>query len=206
MDYGTALCIVYRIPATHYSARRTPTAQEQQSESSGCLIPPDPGHAGERSLWCGTGVYRTQITVDASRRGERKGRRTHQKEEEARPLPPSCAHTITMPQEHNHDRCHDHAHDHDHDAVDLGPQDSLYPHIDRANVVALNASEPGETVIKPWDKRLDEAQVRLPSSRCSRTHTHPKSSPLSQTQTTRCSVLVSRPPNIDMTDFTAVGS
>ncbi|EKM78576.1 hypothetical protein AGABI1DRAFT_114200 [Agaricus bisporus var. burnettii JB137-S8] len=65
-----------------------------------------------------------------------------------------------MPQEHNHDHCHDHAHDHDHDhdAADLGPQDSLYSHIDRANVVALNTSKLGEVVIKPWDKRLDEAE------------------------------------------------
>jgi len=63
---------------------------------------------------------------------------------------------------HEHDsHCHggSHDHDHDHDATDLGPQDSLYTHIDRSNVVALNAVQPGEVVIKPWDKRLDEIQV-----------------------------------------------
>ncbi|KAJ3572550.1 hypothetical protein NP233_g3002 [Leucocoprinus birnbaumii] len=64
-----------------------------------------------------------------------------------------------MPHEHG-PHCHDesHDHDHDHDTNDLGPQDSLYSHIDRSNVVALNANQPGEIVIKPWDKRLDESQ------------------------------------------------
>lgn len=67
-----------------------------------------------------------------------------------------------MPHEHNHSHCHDesHDHDHDHDSSDLGPQDSLYTYIDRSNVVALNTNEPGQVVIKPWDKRLDETQVR----------------------------------------------
>ena len=60
---------------------------------------------------------------------------------------------------HCHGESHDHDHDHDHDATDLGPQDSLYARIDRSNVVALNAIQPGEVIIKPWDKRLDEIQV-----------------------------------------------
>lgn len=60
-----------------------------------------------------------------------------------------------MPHEHD-SHCHDH--DHDHDATDLGPLDSLYSHIDRPNVVALNAIQPGEVIIKPWNKRLDETQ------------------------------------------------
>jgi len=61
---------------------------------------------------------------------------------------------------HEHDsHCHGGSHDHDHDATDLGPQDNLYTRIDRSNVVALNAIQPGEVIIKPWDKRLDEIQV-----------------------------------------------
>ncbi|KXN84565.1 PITH domain-containing protein P35G2.02 [Leucoagaricus sp. SymC.cos] len=66
-----------------------------------------------------------------------------------------------MPHEHNHSHCHNesHNHDHDHDTGDLGPQDSLYIHIDRPNVVALNAVQKGHVVIKPWDKRLDEGEA-----------------------------------------------
>ncbi|KAF9452328.1 DUF1000-domain-containing protein [Macrolepiota fuliginosa MF-IS2] len=65
-----------------------------------------------------------------------------------------------MPHEHNHSHCHDegHDHDHDHDTNDLGPQDSLYSYIDRSNVVALNANNPGEIVIKPWHERTDEGK------------------------------------------------
>lgn len=39
-----------------------------------------------------------------------------------------------------------------------GYRDNLFSRIDRDNVVALNAAEPGKgpEVIKPWDKRLDE--------------------------------------------------
>ncbi|KAJ6521348.1 DUF1000-domain-containing protein [Mycena vulgaris] len=47
-------------------------------------------------------------------------------------------------------------HDHEHDASDLGPKDNLFSQIDRDNVVAMNASAPGSTVIKPWHDRLDE--------------------------------------------------
>jgi hypothetical protein len=77
-----------------------------------------------------------------------------------------------MPHEHNHSHCHDECsgHDHDHDTNDLGPQDSLYSYIDRPNVVALNANQQGNVIIKPWDKRLDESQVRVIcyySRRCS---------------------------------------
>jgi hypothetical protein len=52
-----------------------------------------------------------------------------------------------------------HDHDHDHNTSDVGPQDNLYIHIDRSNVVALNTVEEGSVVIKPWHKRLDEVTV-----------------------------------------------
>ncbi|GLB33646.1 putative PITH domain containing protein [Lyophyllum shimeji] len=55
------------------------------------------------------------------------------------------------------DESHDHDHDHDHDTSDLGPQDNLYVHVDRSNVVALNTNGIGPEVIKPWHKRLDES-------------------------------------------------
>ncbi|KAF8076225.1 DUF1000-domain-containing protein [Lyophyllum atratum] len=62
---------------------------------------------------------------------------------------------------HNHSSCgdesHDHDHDHDHDTSDLGPQDNLYIHIDRSNVVALNTNGRGPEVIKPWHQRLNES-------------------------------------------------
>ncbi|KAF9469042.1 PITH domain-containing protein [Collybia nuda] len=64
-----------------------------------------------------------------------------------------------MSHQHN-DSCghenHGHDHDHDHDTSDLGPQDNLFIHIDRSNVVALNANGHGSDVIKPWHERLDE--------------------------------------------------
>jgi len=40
----------------------------------------------------------------------------------------------------------------------VGPQDNLYIHIDRPNVVALNTVEEGSVVIKPWHQRLDETK------------------------------------------------
>ena len=68
---------------------------------------------------------------------------------------------------HNHSHgggCHDESHDHDHDhglPEDIGYRDNLFSRIDRTNVVALNAEEPGKgpEVIKPWDQRLDEETV-----------------------------------------------
>ncbi|KAK0204590.1 PITH domain-containing protein [Desarmillaria ectypa] len=63
---------------------------------------------------------------------------------------------------HHHDagcghEAHDHDHgDHDHDTSDTGPNDNLYMHIDRANVVALNATGDGSEVIKPWHERTSE--------------------------------------------------
>ncbi|KAG1726264.1 galactose-binding domain-like protein [Suillus paluster] len=51
---------------------------------------------------------------------------------------------------------HDHDHDHDHDTSDLGPNDNLFPYIDRANVIALNGTGEGSVVIKPWDQRNNE--------------------------------------------------
>ncbi|KAF9565426.1 DUF1000-domain-containing protein [Agrocybe pediades] len=65
-----------------------------------------------------------------------------------------------MPHQH-HDGCghESHDHDHDHDSPDnLGFQDNLYMHIDRQNVVALNACGEASNVIKPWHSRLDESQ------------------------------------------------
>lgn len=62
-----------------------------------------------------------------------------------------------MPHDHHGD-CGSHAdHDHDHDGDDVGPNDNLFPYIDRPNVVALNATAPGSNVIKPWHERRDEA-------------------------------------------------
>ncbi|TFY83034.1 hypothetical protein EWM64_g979 [Hericium alpestre] len=72
-----------------------------------------------------------------------------------------------MAHNHNHGSCADenHNHDHDHDHGPLGvagARENLYVHIDRQNVVALNATGEGPEVIKPWDERLDE-QVFLES-------------------------------------------
>ena len=62
-----------------------------------------------------------------------------------------------MPHEH-HESC---GHDHDHESSEtLGFQDNLFLHIDRSNVVALNASGNAQDLIKPWHSRLDESQVR----------------------------------------------
>lgn len=68
-----------------------------------------------------------------------------------------------MPHQH-HDGCgheaHDHDHDHDHDdPQNLGYQDNLYAHIDRPNVIALNAEGKAADVIKPWNERMDETKV-----------------------------------------------
>jgi hypothetical protein len=48
---------------------------------------------------------------------------------------------------------------HDHLGNDLGPTDNLYTQVDLPNVVALNGSQEGSTVIKPWHERVDEAKV-----------------------------------------------
>jgi hypothetical protein len=56
----------------------------------------------------------------------------------------------------NHEVDHDHDH---HDQSEVGPQDNLYVHIDRSNVVALNTSGGGPEIIKPWHERLDEQVV-----------------------------------------------
>ncbi|OJA16475.1 hypothetical protein AZE42_06877 [Rhizopogon vesiculosus] len=65
-----------------------------------------------------------------------------------------------MPHNHRDGHCshesHEHDHDHSHAANDLGPNDNLFPHIDRANVVALNGTGQGSIVIKPWDQRNNE--------------------------------------------------
>lgn len=46
-----------------------------------------------------------------------------------------------------------------------GAQDFLYAHIDRDQVVALNGEEgkEGKIVIRPWDERNQEEEVRLAS-------------------------------------------
>ncbi|KAH9838796.1 galactose-binding domain-like protein [Rhodofomes roseus] len=64
-----------------------------------------------------------------------------------------------MPHTHDHGNCNDEHHDHHHDIPEgTGPRDNLYSHIDRDNVIVLNAQAPanGPEVIKPWDQRLDE--------------------------------------------------
>jgi hypothetical protein len=70
---------------------------------------------------------------------------------------------------HNHhdhncsDESHHHDHDHDdHDSLSTGAQDNLFAHIDRDNVIALNASDDceGSDVIKPWHERASEDKVQ----------------------------------------------
>ncbi|KIJ66801.1 hypothetical protein HYDPIDRAFT_149766 [Hydnomerulius pinastri MD-312] len=64
-----------------------------------------------------------------------------------------------MPHDHHHhhdESCGHESHDHDHDAGDVGSNDNLFPHIDRPNVVALNATGNGFSVIKPWHERTSE--------------------------------------------------
>ncbi|KIK62364.1 hypothetical protein GYMLUDRAFT_41783, partial [Collybiopsis luxurians FD-317 M1] len=65
-----------------------------------------------------------------------------------------------MPHIHDHNcghESHDHDHD-DHDSLTTGAQDNLYIHIDRDNVVALNANDDckGSDAIKPWHERTSE--------------------------------------------------
>jgi len=78
------------------------------------------------------------------------------------PEPPSLAIIQKMPHEHHHGCGHEsHDHDHDHDSPELGFQDNLFTHIDRQNVIALNANGKGSDIIKPWHERLDETKVGL---------------------------------------------
>jgi hypothetical protein len=64
-----------------------------------------------------------------------------------------------MPHQHDAHCGHESTeHDHDHSSG-LGPKDNLFSQIDRDNVVALNASGLGSTIIKPWHERLDEEKV-----------------------------------------------
>ncbi|KZT65874.1 DUF1000-domain-containing protein [Daedalea quercina L-15889] len=68
-----------------------------------------------------------------------------------------------MSHHQDHGNCNDDSqhHDHHHNLPEgLGPRDNLYSHIDRNNVIALNAQDPGQgpDVIKPWDQRLDEGK------------------------------------------------
>ena len=71
-----------------------------------------------------------------------------------------------MSDHHDHGNCDDESHHHDHQhhlPEGVGPRDNLYTRIDRDNVIAFNAQDPGKgpEVIKPWDSRLDEAKVCL---------------------------------------------
>jgi hypothetical protein len=65
---------------------------------------------------------------------------------------------------HNHDHSHG-GHcgcDDDSHLVIEGTQDFLYDKIDTDRVVALNAAEAlkGRMVIRPWDQRMQEEEVR----------------------------------------------
>lgn len=75
---------------------------------------------------------------------------------------PTVLNFLLMPHDHQHGNCgHEgHDHDHEHDQSGAGPQDNLFAHIDRDNVVALNTYGRGPEVIKPWNERLDEGVVR----------------------------------------------
>ncbi|KAG6334115.1 hypothetical protein ID866_4977 [Astraeus odoratus] len=64
-----------------------------------------------------------------------------------------------MPHDHTHhhgDCCGHGDHGHDQAGEDVGPNDNLFPYIDRPNVVALNATGEGSSVIKPWHERTSE--------------------------------------------------
>lgn len=65
-----------------------------------------------------------------------------------------------MSHDHGHGGCGDGADEHELPGNVLGYQDNLFSQIDRAHVVALNADGQGQTVIKPWSERNDEALVR----------------------------------------------
>ena len=67
-----------------------------------------------------------------------------------------------MPDNHHHhnEGCGHESHDHDHDSGDVGPNDNLFPYIDRPHVVALNGTGPGPSVVKPWHERMNEEVVR----------------------------------------------
>lgn len=74
---------------------------------------------------------------------------------------------LKMSHQHHQDcghEAHDHDHNHDHDHDDpqnLGYQDNLFAHIDRPNVIALNAEGNAADVIKPWNERMDETKVSI---------------------------------------------
>lgn len=66
-----------------------------------------------------------------------------------------------MPNDHHHhEGCGHESHDHDHDGGDVGPNDNLFPYIDRPHVVALNGTGTGSSIIKPWHERMNEQVVR----------------------------------------------
>ncbi|KAH7884580.1 galactose-binding domain-like protein [Phlebopus sp. FC_14] len=63
-----------------------------------------------------------------------------------------------MPNHHHQhdDPCGHESHEHNHHSGDVGPNDNLFAYIDRPNVVALNATSSGSSVIKPWHERTSE--------------------------------------------------
>jgi len=67
-------------------------------------------------------------------------------------MPHGCSHQ-------SDDGCGHDGHNHTHDSTDVGPNDNLYPYIDRSNVVALNTMGEGSNIIKPWHERTNEDVV-----------------------------------------------
>ena len=66
------------------------------------------------------------------------------------------------------DHCSSEDLEHEH-GQDSGPQDNLFSQVDLVNLRVLNAigeaaTGDGSAVIKPWDRRLDETKVYIPSS------------------------------------------
>ena len=66
-----------------------------------------------------------------------------------------------MARNHSHEGCGDECHDHGIPESE-GPRDNIYLHIDRDNIVALNAANgQGKAVIKPWHEQMDEEVVSV---------------------------------------------
>ena len=61
-----------------------------------------------------------------------------------------------MAHDHSHGGCGDECHDHDIPESE-GPRDNIYLHVDKDNIVALNAANGhGKEVVKAWHERMDE--------------------------------------------------
>ncbi|KAL4066796.1 galactose-binding domain-like protein [Scleroderma yunnanense] len=61
--------------------------------------------------------------------------------------------------QHQDDGCGHDDHGHSHDSTDVGPNDNLFSYIDRSNVVALNATGAGSSIVKPWHERTNEVYL-----------------------------------------------